>query len=145
MSLGQGQETLAQSLVELGTEEGKWIMLQNCHLFKSWMPQLALIVANLAERKDEIHEDFRLILTSMPEDYFPASVLQTGLKMTTEPPRGIKNNLQRSYMNIVTPETYDELTQHFEMTKRNFYSGLDTENASRRAGTNAAETISKSS
>jgi len=29
--------------------------------------------------------------------------------MTTEPPRGIKANLQRSYNNIVTVETYNEL------------------------------------
>lgn len=29
--------------------------------------------------------------------------------MTTEPPRGIKANLQRSYQNIVTVDTYNEL------------------------------------
>lgn len=29
--------------------------------------------------------------------------------MTTEPPRGIKANLQRSYQNIITAETYQEL------------------------------------
>ena len=30
--------------------------------------------------------------------------------MTTEPPRGLKANLQRSYSNVVTQETYNELT-----------------------------------
>ena len=29
--------------------------------------------------------------------------------MTTEPPRGIKANLQRSYINIITADTYQEL------------------------------------
>ena len=48
----------------------------------------------------------------MPVDYFPQSILQSGLKMTTEPPRGIKANLQRSYQNIITPETYSELMAH---------------------------------
>jgi len=57
----------------------------------------------------EVNPDFRLILTSMPVEYFPQSILQSGLKMTTEPPRGIKANLQRSYNNIVTSETYNEL------------------------------------
>jgi dynein heavy chain len=57
----------------------------------------------------EVNPDFRLILTSMPVEYFPQSILQSGLKMTTEPPRGIKANLQRSYNNIVTAETYNEL------------------------------------
>ena len=42
--------------------------------------------------------------------------------MTTEPPRGIKNNLHRAYMNIVTQETYDELSAHYDRESRNFYS-----------------------
>jgi dynein heavy chain, axonemal len=45
-------------------------------------------------------------MTSMPANYFPAAILQNGLKMTTEPPRGVKANLKRSYTNIITEETY---------------------------------------
>jgi hypothetical protein len=29
----------------------------------------------MQEDPEEVHPDFRLILTSMPEDYFPASIL----------------------------------------------------------------------
>jgi dynein heavy chain len=36
----------------------------------------------------------------MPANYFPASVLQNGIKLTTEPPRGIKANLKRSWNDI---------------------------------------------
>jgi dynein heavy chain len=36
----------------------------------------------------------------MPATYFPASVLQNGIKLTTEPPRGIKANLKRSWNDI---------------------------------------------
>lgn len=106
-SLGQGQEEVAKKLIDLGKKQGEWILLQNCHLFKSWMVQLEQIVASFADDKDDIHPDFRLFLTSMPADYFPVSILQNGLKLTTEPPRGLKANIQRSYNNITEREFED--------------------------------------
>jgi dynein heavy chain len=36
----------------------------------------------------------------MPADYFPVAVLQNSIKMTTEPPRGIKANMKRSFAEI---------------------------------------------
>jgi dynein heavy chain len=36
----------------------------------------------------------------MPASYFPLSTLQNGIKLTTEPPRGIKANLKRSWIDI---------------------------------------------
>lgn len=50
--------------------------------------------------EENVHPDYRLILTSMPNDYFPVSVLQNGIKLTTEPPRGFKANLKRSWDSI---------------------------------------------
>jgi len=44
----------------------------------------------------------------MPTLDFPTSVLQSGLKMTTEPPRGIKANLKRSFTNIVSSDMYED-------------------------------------
>jgi len=55
-----------------------------------------------------VNPAFRLWLTSMPSEDFPVSVLQKGLKLTTEPPRGLKANLMRSFSQIVNPELYEK-------------------------------------
>mmetsp|Transcript_30960 Transcript_30960/g.47375 ORF Transcript_30960/g.47375 Transcript_30960/m.47375 type:complete len:88 (+) Transcript_30960:6378-6641(+) len=68
------------------------------------MPRLEELSGALRERK--VHPNFRLILTSMPVPYFPSSILQNGVKMTTEPPSGLKSNLKRIFSSIVTEDTY---------------------------------------
>lgn len=48
----------------------------------------------------DVNQDFRLILTSMPCDFFPVIILQNSMKLTCEPPLGIRNNLINTFNNI---------------------------------------------
>lgn len=96
LSLGQGQAPIATRLIWEGIQEGNWVFLANCHLSLSWMPQLDKIVEQLGLEK-ETHPEFRLWLSSSPNPAFPISILQAGIKMTTEPPKGIRSNMKRLY------------------------------------------------
>merc|ERR1719197_2085847 len=107
VSLGQGQGPVAEQLVADGCKSGDWVLLQNCMLAKSWMSDLEAMVFGLAENSEDNHPEFRLWLTSKPADYFPVSVLQNGIKMTNEPPKGIRANLVRSYANLIKPEDFE--------------------------------------
>ncbi len=61
------------------------------------MPDLERILETMDLEKDQVHPDFRIWLTSMPSEIFPPMILMKGIKMTFEPPRGLKNNLLRSF------------------------------------------------
>ncbi|XP_029381754.1 dynein heavy chain 2, axonemal [Echeneis naucrates] len=103
LSLGQGQIPIAKSMIEEGIKNGHWVFLANCHLSRSWMPDLDKLVKQL--QVQEAHPNFRLWLSSSPFPGFPVNILQTGIKMTTEPPKGVKANMKRLY-HLVTENQF---------------------------------------
>lgn len=114
LSLGQGQGVIAERLVDTGQKTGDWVCLQNCHLSASWMPELERIQEMLDEGL--VHPDYRLWLTSAPSSTFPVPVLQSGIKLTNEPPRGLKANLKRT-LGEVSEEDWEGCSKPREYKK----------------------------
>ena len=98
IALGQGQSPHALRLIDNGVKDGHWVLLANCHLMMSWLNELDKIIESMPTRSP--HSSFRLWLSSSPHPQFPIGILQRGIKMTTEPPKGLKANMSRLMNNF---------------------------------------------
>lgn len=58
----------------------------------------------------------RLWLSSSPTPQFPISILQAGIKMTTEPPKGLKANMKRLY-GLITETQFDSCQEKSKYKK----------------------------
>ena len=97
ISLGQGQEVLAEEAMTKAALEGHWVVLQNIHLVKSWLPSLEKKIEELCEGADQ---NYRLYLSADPASnpanhIIPQSILETSIKITNEPPTGIHANIHK--------------------------------------------------
>ena len=85
-------------MIEDGMKQGTWVFLANCHLMLSWMSTLEKMIEAIMEGSP--NQNFRLWLSSSPNPEFPISILQRGIKMTTEPPKGLRSNMLTLYNTI---------------------------------------------
>jgi len=95
VSLGQGQEPVAEKALDQMYTDGGWAMLENIELVAGWLPKLEKKLESLELGSDPL---FRCYLSAMPQPVVPVPILQKSIKLTNEPPTGLKANLKRAYL-----------------------------------------------
>jgi len=119
VSLGKSMDKIALSKIEDVKLKGGWIILQNCHLSLSFLPKLEDVIEQL-QSNNTIDSNFRLWLTSMSSPHFSINISKLSIKITMEPPKGLKLNLTRQFNNI-RDEDLDNCTKP-ELFKSFFFS-----------------------
>ncbi len=76
--------------------QGGWLLLQNGHLALGFLDEL---LASVLETEN-VHEVFRLWMTTEVHPKFPINLLQASIKYTFAPPQGVKAGVKRTYSTI---------------------------------------------
>ena len=106
VSLGQGQDVIALEKLEQGSIQGHWVLLNNVHLMPRWLPVLEKKLDEYAVAGT--HDNFRVMLSSDPSTSIPISILDRAIKITSDPPSGLKPNLKQAFASF-TKEMYEEI------------------------------------
>ncbi len=64
ISLGQGQGESADRAIVAAAKEGFWVLLQNLHLAKSYLPMLQKRLEWLQQTDQSFNKEMRIFLTS---------------------------------------------------------------------------------
>ncbi|XP_068196033.1 dynein axonemal heavy chain 11 [Antennarius striatus] len=102
VSLGQGQEAVAEVAMEKAAKEGHWVILQNIHLVGRWLGSLEKLLERCCEGS---HPDYRVFMSAEPaptpqEHIIPQGILENAIKITNEPPTGMLANLHAALDNF---------------------------------------------
>lgn len=95
VALGQGQDVIAMNKLEIAHKDGHWVMLQNIHLMPTWLLELEKKLDEFAIEGS--HPSFRLFLSAEPSNNIPIGILERSIKLTNEPPQGLKPNMKRAF------------------------------------------------
>uniref|UniRef100_A0A670I3M4 Dynein axonemal heavy chain 17 n=1 Tax=Podarcis muralis TaxID=64176 RepID=A0A670I3M4_PODMU len=115
VSLGQGQEVVAEHALDVAAVEGHWVILQNIHLVAKWLGTLDKKVERYSIGS---HDDYRVYMSAEPapspdSHIIPQGLLENAIKITNEPPTGMHANLHKA-LDLFTQDTLEMCTKEIE-------------------------------
>uniref|UniRef100_A0A803VV29 Dynein axonemal heavy chain 17 n=1 Tax=Ficedula albicollis TaxID=59894 RepID=A0A803VV29_FICAL len=118
VSLGQGQEIVAEHAMEVAAAEGHWVILQNIHLVARWLDALEKLVEHHSEDSHPEYRLYRLFMSAEPAPspethIIPQGLLDNSIKITSEPPTGMRANLHGA-LDLFSQETLEQCSKETE-------------------------------
>ncbi|XP_068180103.1 dynein axonemal heavy chain 11 [Antennarius striatus] len=121
ISLGQGQEEVAEKVVRNASKLGHWVILQNVHLVARWLTSLEALLDTAAEDSHPLHRVFMTgEAAQSPEQHvIPRGILENAIKITNEPPTGMNASLHAA-LNNFSQDTLDMCSREQEFNSMFF-------------------------
>ncbi|XP_069552287.1 dynein axonemal heavy chain 11 [Brachyistius frenatus] len=121
VSLGQGQEEVAERVLRSASKQGHWVILQNVHLVARWLPSLDALLETAAV---DSHLSYRVFITGEPaptpqQHVIPRGILENAIKITNEPPTGMNASLHAALSNF-SQDTLDMCSREQEFNSMLF-------------------------
>ncbi|XP_023292211.2 dynein beta chain, ciliary [Lucilia cuprina] len=115
VSLGQGQEIVAEKAIETASQQGHWVILQNIHLVAKW---LSTLEKKMEASLIDVNPNYRLFLSAEPAGdpayhILPQGILESAIKITNEPPTGMQANIHKALDNF-SDETLEMCSKETE-------------------------------
>uniref|UniRef100_A0A3B5KQQ0 Dynein, axonemal, heavy chain 11 n=1 Tax=Xiphophorus couchianus TaxID=32473 RepID=A0A3B5KQQ0_9TELE len=122
VSLGQGQEEVAERVLRNASKQGHWVILQNVHLVVCWLPSLDALLETMAV---DGHPSYRVFITAEPaqnhkQHVIPRGMLENAIKITNEPPSGMNPSLHTALNNFSQQDTLDMCSREQEFNSMLF-------------------------
>ncbi|KAF7658249.1 hypothetical protein LDENG_00015570 [Lucifuga dentata] len=121
VSLGQGQEKIAERALKKASQVGHWVILQNVHLVAHWLPSLDALLETTGM---DGNSSYRVFITGEPapspeQHVIPRGMLENSIKITNEPPTGMNASLHAA-LNNFSQDTLDMCTREQEFNSMFF-------------------------
>jgi dynein heavy chain len=95
VSMGQGQDVIAERYLDAAHREGHWVILNNIHLMPKWLIALEKRLDDYIQQGS--NDAFRLYVTSDPSNGIPIGILNRCIKLCYEAPAGLKAGLKGAF------------------------------------------------
>lgn len=79
MQIGRGLDKKIEDAISKAMQAGDWVLVENLQLAENWLNDLEIIIGKF--QYEQVHQKFRLWLSTQQHDAMPAQILRNSVKI----------------------------------------------------------------